>query len=113
MSNVIQSGEAQTIDMTAREIDQNPDAPRLFVDGVQGFAVNQQQIVSFNLFEDLFRSLPVGPIPPSDVAPIRRVSARLVMTLPQFLAIRDWMVAVGRSLEEAGVRAAPDASRSE
>lgn len=96
------SSERKDVDFAGKEVDQNFDAPIIFVDGIQGFAVTQPDIVRFNLVQDLMKTAPIGR-PALDEPVLRRVSARLVMSLDQFLKIHDWTNRVVSDMKNSGI----------
>lgn len=84
-----------------RTVDQRfGEAPVIFVDGVQGFAITTNGLVRLNLIQDQLRS-PVQPNEGGD--PVDRVVvARLLMTADQLYRIQQWLNQLVAQLIEDG-----------
>lgn len=102
MADEPRSSERKDLDFTGKEVDQNYDAPIFFVDGIQGFAVSEPNIVRVNLVQDLLKSGKIGETALAEPV-LRRVSARLVMSIDQFVKIHEWTKRVMDDLKKAGI----------
>jgi hypothetical protein len=97
------------MNFTGVQVDENWEAPRIFVDGMQGFTMNNVGIVSINLVEDLQITPKIGDTHMNNL-PHRRVSARLLMSVQQFMSTRDWINQIADSINSQQIIAHVEAS---